>query len=135
MRKSYSNNEDKYLRDNFKKMTSEQMGNQLGRSKASVEQRLHNIRNKELIGYKGNQFSGNSNELRLLTQGERNKLSMEHFRTNIWCGKYLNLVIGDIREKCLVEYANENYFSVKRKNYRESFKYAELLQGIVTILV
>lgn len=135
MRKPYSANEDKYLMDNFKKMTSEQMSNQLGRNKSSVEHRLKLKRTKCLIGYKGGRHLGDSNEIKLLTQGQRNEMSMGTFKTSIRKGEYINLLVGATKEKYLVEYANENYFSVKRKNYRESFKYAELLQGTVTILV
>lgn len=79
--------------------------------------------------------SSSSVYVKLLNQGEINKLSMAQFIISIKNGEPIDLMIGDKKEKCVVEFKNESYFSVKRKNYRESFKYSELLQGTVKILV
>lgn len=135
MRKSYSANEDAYLKDNFKKMTYGQIANELGRTERSVALRADRIRSHGVIGYKNKEQTVTAVDIRLLTQGEINKLSMAQFILRIKNGSYINLMVGATKEKCLVEYVNENYFTVKRKNYRDSYKFVELMQGTVTILV
>lgn len=138
----YTIDEDKYLEDKFKKLTALQIGINLGRSEASVYQRLHAIREKGTIGYKlipkdGNehQLVANSPQMRLLTQGQKNKIDISQAKEKIVAGQYLKIMVGTKVEKCLVEFVTESYFSVKRKNYRDSFKFIELMQGTVTILV
>lgn len=140
-KRKYTIGEDMYLEDNFKKFTDKQMGESLGRSEASVTQRLSIIRKKGKIGFKlakrignNNQFMGNSNEMKLMVQGQRNKLSIADFKNRIINGGFIRLMIGENIEKCLVEYVNKSYFTVKRKNYRDSYKFVELMQGTVTIL-
>ena len=141
-KKRYAMYEDDYLQDNYKKCTNQQMGDYLGRSEASITQRLHMIRVKGKIGYKLtqtegnlNQFVGNSTELKLLNQGQRNKIAITQSKSTIEVGQYLKIMVGEKIENCLVEFVTDNYFSVKRKNYRDSFKFTELMQGTVTILV
>jgi len=142
IKRKYTIGEDMYLEDNFKKFTNKQMGEYLGRSEVSVSQRLHIIRAKGKIGYRLaqtegnlNQFMGNSTEIKLLIQGQRNKIGITQAKDKVIAGQYLKIMVGEKVEKCLVEFVTDNYFGVKRKNYRDSFKFVELMQGTVTILV
>ncbi|MBX4259781.1 hypothetical protein KTC96_24965 (plasmid) [Clostridium estertheticum] len=138
MKMLYTKQDDSYLMDNFKKVTTDEMALYLNRSKASVCQRLHIIRDKGMIGFKGHKgekLTIGLKEISLASQGQRNKESMVVIKENIKNGLCIDLMVGNKREKCLVSYTNESYFSVKRKNYIESFKYSELLQGTITILV
>ena len=141
-RKRYTLGEDSYLKNNYMKTTSIQMANILGRTIKSVEQRLNTIRSKGKVGYKlaqmqgnRNQFMGNATELKLLIQGQKNRINITQARDKVIAGEYINIKVDNVIEKCLVEFKTDNYFSVKRKNYRDSFKFVELMQGTVVILV
>jgi hypothetical protein len=141
-KKRYTVGEDQYLKDNYMKFSHVQMGIELERTESSIEQRIGILRKKGLIGCKQathrkniDLIKGSIPEIKLLAQGQRNGLSIIDFKNRVKIGDFIKLVTDEKIEKCLVEYVNKNYFMVKRKNYRDSYKFVELMQGLVTILV
>lgn len=133
-RKHYSKADSQYILKHFRTMTYTEIGINIGREAKSVRQRVDYLRRKDAIGYKNKNYVFEIKDARLLSEGKRNNFLLRNIRASIQRGLCIDLMVEDKREKCLIEYKNGSYFSVMRKNYRESFKYSEILQGTVRIL-
>lgn len=131
----YSANETQFLLGNYTKMSYLAIATALGRSERSVNKKLYDLRHKRTIPHKKPYYESNVQDTKLMVQGQRNSMNMKAIMELVHRGELIDLLIEDKREKCVVEYKNDSYFSVKRKNYVECFGYSEILQGLVTILV
>lgn len=133
-RERYSKEDSQYILNHFRTMTCEAIGKSLGRTGKSINQKLCYLRRKNSIGARNNNYASEIIGARLLSEGKRNNFLLRNIRATIQRGLCIDLMVEDKKEKCLIEYKNSNYFSVKRKNYSESYNYSDLLQGTITIM-
>lgn len=132
MRKHYTKLEDVFIINNFKKMESGEIGTILGRTTLGIQRRITVLRSKGHIGLKIHR-STTGEEFKLEMQGRKNKGYIAVIRGQVRLNKYINLQIKDEKENCEVVFKTFNYFTIKHKNYMESFNYTDVLIGKIKI--
>ena len=131
----YTDKENQYILDNYSKLTVRVIAGNLGKSKRMIDDKIVSFRSKGLIiGYKQSNYVPNAANVKLDMDGIRNKEFLTALRKAIKVNRYLNLIINNVPERCVVEYKNYSSFLVQRRNYKESFNFTEVLQGKIKII-
>jgi len=128
--------EDNFLIENYIKMSSVELGEKMNRNPKAIENHLLVLRHKGFITRKTIQSSITSiaNDIKLEMQGRKNKGYIANIRGKILLNKYINIQTEKNKETCEVIFKTFNYFTVKHKNYIESFNYTDILIGRIKLL-
>ena len=131
----YTMQDEQYIKAHYKNDTSTEMAAALGKQPRNLANKVIRMRSQGKIGRKNHVNELEIGESRLSAQGERNKLELEAIKKNIKLSKYINLQIGEERERCVTVSMNSSSFLIKRRNYLESYNFSEVLMGKVKISV
>ena len=131
----YTDKENQYIIDNFNKISVNEIAVNLGKGKKNIEYKIAMFRKSGLIdSYKRKNYVPSASNVKLDMDGIRNKEFLIALRKAIKVNRYLNLIINNVAERCVVEYKNYSSFLVQRRNYKESFNFTEVLQGKIKII-
>jgi len=123
--------EDNYIVRNYTSMTSSKIAKGIGKELKQVENRVRFLKKCGLIYNKSN-YAPLVDTTKLEMQGIQNKMDMTEARKKIKLNKFIKLQINNCTENCEVIFKTFNYFTVKHKNYIESFNYSDVLMGVVS---
>jgi len=123
-----------YVESHYLTCTSVEIAAELDKEPRFVTNTIQRMRSRGELGRKNHARAYGITEVRKMSDGIRSKMKLSAFKDIVIKGKILKLQAAGKTEKCLVEYVNNSYFVVKRKNYRDSYKFASLLEGEIKIL-
>jgi len=123
--------EDEYIIKNYAEMSCSKLAKTLGRDFKQTENHIRGLKNKNLLCGKSSYVPA-IDGTKLEIQGIQNKNTMTSIRKRIKLNKFIKLQINNVVENCEIIFKTYNYFTIRHKNYVESFNYTDVLMGVVT---
>jgi len=125
-RKAWKQDEEDFIIKNYDFMEIAEIAEILERSVTSIKIKLYELRDLKLINYKSRPTK--YNKVTVCAED-----SIKQFKITIENNKYVTLKICTEMERVKVLDTHKTYFTVQRKNYRESYQYTDLLIGAIKL--
>ena len=125
-RRAWKEEEETFIIENYDFMTTPELSEKLKRTITSIRIKLYELRDLKLINYKSRPVKYNK-------QKTSTEDLMEQFKIKVENSNYITMLIGTETERIKVLDTHKTYFTVQRKNYRESYQYTDLLLEVVRL--
>ena len=124
-RKAWKQEEEDFIIKNYDFMGIDEIAETLKRSVTSIRIKMYELRDRKLINYKSRPIK----EKHTLSATDR----IKQFKITIENSEYIKIMENSETERVKVLDTHNTYFTVQRKNYRESYQYTDLLIGAIKL--